>query len=144
MLMFEQSRLYVTWTRQNLWGLNEVHCAYSRSIYSVIQKSRNTWGKRTRYGSSLRRFVTHCTDPQVIPVCWKRFLNDFLGDWSKCALVSSKLSLLRTTRTTFLTNTPGLTETLDKTNCRLIWHYRVWGRISDILRMTVWKSNVQE
>jgi hypothetical protein len=32
---------------------------------------------------------------------------------------------------TFLTNTRGFKETLNETlNCRLIWHYRVWERIS--------------
>jgi hypothetical protein len=29
-------------------------------------------------------------------VCWESFINDFPGDWSKRALISSKLSLLRT------------------------------------------------
>jgi hypothetical protein len=52
----------------------------------VIQMSRNPWGKRT---ISWPNFIK-------VPVSWESFLNDFLGDSSKRALISSKLSLLRT------------------------------------------------
>jgi hypothetical protein len=55
-------------------------------LYRVIQKSRNPWGKRTISRPSITK----------VPVCWESFLNDFQGDWSKRALMSCKLSLLRT------------------------------------------------
>jgi hypothetical protein len=66
------------------------------TISTEYSKSHATHGVKGLGMDAVWEFCSPLYGPIVVPVSWESFLNDFLGEWSKRALISSKLSLLRT------------------------------------------------